>query len=135
MEVITINERIKKIRKSLNLTLEAFGARVGVTRAAISNIESGRSNPSDQLILAICKEFRVNERWIRTGEGEMATPVTRAQEITAYADTLLSDSPDSLRSIVISYLMKWDVEDWEAVAKILKKHGLPQIKDAEEPDP
>ena len=131
-----MNERIKMLRKSLNLTLEAFGAKIGVTRAAISNIENGRSNPSDQLVMAICKEFRVSEKWLRTGEGEIFPPMTRAQEIASYADTLLSDSPDSLRSIVISYLMKWDVEDWEAVAKILKKHGAPQIKqDKEEPTP
>lgn len=66
----------------------------------------------------------------------MSNPLTREQEIASYADALLSDSPDSLRSIVISYLMKWDVEDWEAVAKILKKHGFPQLKsEKEEPAP
>ena len=131
-----MNTRIKKLRESLNLTLEAFGSRIGVTRSAISNIENGRREPTNQLIFSICREFHVSEEWLRTGEGEMFPPFTRAQEIASYADTLLSDSPDSLRSIVISYLMKWDVEDWEAVAKILKKHGTPPLnQDKEEPTP
>lgn len=131
-----MNTRIKELRESLNLTLEAFGSRIGVTRSAISNIENGRREPTNQLIFSICREFHVSEEWLRTGEGEMFPTMTRAQEIASYADTLLSDSPDSLRSIVISFLMKWDVEDWEAIAKILKKHGTPPLnQDKEEPTP
>lgn len=130
-----MKNRIKELRDSLGLTLEAFGSRIGVTRSAISNIENGRREPTNQLVSSICREFHVNEEWLRTGLGEPFPSMTREQEIASYTDALLSDSPDSLRSIVISYLMKWDVEDWEAVAKILKKHGLPQIKDKEEPVP
>ena len=66
-----MNERIKKLRiEILGITMEEFGDRVGVTRSAISNIESGRRNVSEQIIKAICREFAVREDWIRNGSGE-----------------------------------------------------------------
>ena len=130
-----MNERIKLIRKHFGLSQTEFGARIGVKQTSVAGYETGARVPLDAVINAICKEFRVRDEWLRTGEGEMFYPISRDKEIASYTDALLSDSPDSLRSIVISYLMKWDVEDWEAVAKILKKHGLPQIKDKEEPVP
>ena len=69
-----ISERIKQIRKDQNQTMEVFGQRIGVTRNSISMIESGRNNPSDQTIRSICREFSVNETWLRTGEGDMYEP-------------------------------------------------------------
>ena len=130
-----MNERIKELRKIKNMTLEAFGAKVGVTRAAVSNIENCRSNPSDQLILSICREFGVSEQWLRTGTGEMFPPRTRAQEIADFAADLLSDEPESTRSVVISYLMRWDADDWAAVTKILRKHGAPHLPPDKETAP
>lgn len=130
-----MNERIKELRKIKNMTLEAFGAKVGVTRAAVSNIENCRSNPSDQLILSICREFGVSEQWLRTGTGEMFPPRTRAQEIADFAADLLSDEPESTRSVVISYLMRWDADDWAAVTNIIRKHGTPQINTDKKTEP
>lgn len=69
-----MNNRIALLRKTLSLTMEEFGKRVGVTRSAISNIENGKRNLTDQMILSICREFNVNENWIKTGQGEMFTP-------------------------------------------------------------
>lgn len=66
-----MNERIKKLRTEyLRLTMEAFAERLGVTRSAISNIESGRRNVSEQIVRAICREFAVREEWLRDGNGE-----------------------------------------------------------------
>lgn len=131
-----IGSRIATLIREIGSTKTAFAESLGISQAFVSQICSGSRAPSERTILDICKKYHVNEQWLRTGDGDMFPPMTRAQEIASYADTLLSDSPDSLRSIVISYLMKWDVEDWEAVAKILKKHGAPQIKqDKEEPTP
>lgn len=70
-EVLSVNERLKTLRKSLNLTLEEFGKKVGVTKTAISRLEKGERNLTDQMILSICREFNVNEKWLRTGEGDM----------------------------------------------------------------
>ena len=66
-----MNERVKELRTSLSLTLEAFGSRLGVTKAAISKIENGSRSVTDQMILSICREFGVNEAWLRTGQGDM----------------------------------------------------------------
>ena len=69
-----MNNRLALLRKTLSLTMEEFGKRVGVTRSAISNIENGKRNLTDQMILSICREFNANENWIKTGQGEMFTP-------------------------------------------------------------
>lgn len=64
-------ERIKEIRIALNLTLEQFGIKVGVTKAAMSNIEKGNRNVTEQMRKAICREFNVNYDYLMYDEGEM----------------------------------------------------------------
>ena len=70
-----MNERIKKIRKENKLSMEQFGKRIGITKASVSRIESGENNPSDQTIILICKEFNINEDWLRNGTGEMYSKI------------------------------------------------------------
>ena len=69
-----MNERVKEIRKALHLTQQEFAARLKVRQQTISMIEAGNNYPSEQLIGGICREFRVNEEWLRTGAGEMFIP-------------------------------------------------------------
>lgn len=66
-----MNTRIKELRTALHLTLEGFGDRIGVTRAAVSKWENGDRGIADSMVVSICREFGVNEHWLRTGEGEM----------------------------------------------------------------
>ncbi len=66
-----MNERIKELRKSLGLTLEKFGERLGVGKSVLSQIENGHCNVTDQMFKSICREFSVNEKWLQSGEGEM----------------------------------------------------------------
>lgn len=68
---MTQGERIREVRNSLGLTLEKFGDRLGVTKVAISNIEKGNRNLTEQMTKAICREFGVDYIWLTTGEGEM----------------------------------------------------------------
>lgn len=68
---MTENERVKEVRKTLNLTLEKFGERIGVTRGSMSNIENGNRNLTEQMTKSICREFGVDYMWLTTGEGEM----------------------------------------------------------------
>ncbi|UHR02933.1 helix-turn-helix domain-containing protein [Peptoniphilus sp. GNH] len=65
------NERLALLRKKLNLTLEKFGERIGVTGSAIGNIEKGRRALTDQVIKSVSREFNVNENWLRYGEDKM----------------------------------------------------------------
>lgn len=66
-----MNERIKLLRKTLGLTMDSFGSRIGVTKSTISNIENGNRNATEHMTKSICREFNVNYMWLTTGEGEM----------------------------------------------------------------
>ena len=66
-----MNTRVKEIRKTLKLSQEAFGAKLGITGAGLSKIDSGHRSLTESMLLYICKEFQINERWLRSGEGEM----------------------------------------------------------------
>lgn len=66
-----VGERIKLVRKEKGLSLEEFGSKICMGKSAVSRIENGINGTTDQTIRSICREFGVNERWLRTGEGEM----------------------------------------------------------------
>ena len=66
-----MNERIKEIRKSVGLSQKEFGVRIGVSDTAVSKIERGERNPSEQTILSICREFNINYAWLKDGIGDM----------------------------------------------------------------
>lgn len=66
-----MNNRIKKIRETLNLTQEEFGKKIGTARNTIANYESGNRKPSNAIITSICREFDINEEWLRYGIGDM----------------------------------------------------------------
>ena len=69
-----MNERIKKLRKMLDLTQQEFASKIGSVQNTITGYETGRRIPSNQVISLICREFGVNEEWLRTGHGEMFAP-------------------------------------------------------------
>lgn len=73
-----MHERIRLLRRTLDLTQQEFGRRIGMKQNTIALIEGGR-NTSDQTIYAICREFKVNEHWLRTGEGEMFVPAPTSE--------------------------------------------------------
>lgn len=66
-----MNERLKIIRKNLNMTLEEFGKKLGVKNNTISSIETGKNALTDQMIKSVCAIYKVNEDWLRNGTGEM----------------------------------------------------------------
>lgn len=68
-----MNERIKQIRRELGLTQQEFAERIGLRQNSIALIESGKRNISDQAVLSICREYGINEEWLRTGWGDKKT--------------------------------------------------------------
>lgn len=74
-----LKERIRKLRKTLDLTQKGFADRLGITRGTITNYEIGRNEPVASVISLICKEFNVNPKWLRTGEGEMFMPEPKSE--------------------------------------------------------
>ena len=88
---MTQGERVRKVRKAKEMTMEKFGEQLGVTRTAISNIEKGYRGLTEQMLKSICREFNVNEEWLRTGEGEMPRKFSEEEEIADLVGELLED--------------------------------------------
>lgn len=112
-----MNERIKKLRKALDLTQQEFADKIGMKRNTVANYETDRNKPSNSVISLICKAFNVNEEWLRTGEGEMFGPtptaaleaLARERELT-YGDFVLIEKflnlkPQS-RLAVVEYMLE-----------------------------
>lgn len=100
-----MNERLKEIRKALSLSQEAFGKKLGITGAGVSKIESGDRNLTEQMILAVCREFNISEEWLRNGNGDMFLDFTE-DEFARAAASLSNDS--FVRSLIVEY---WKLDD------------------------
>lgn len=125
-----MNERIKELRKALNMSGEAFGQRLGIQRASISKIETGIINLTDRNISLICKEFHVNEEWLREGKGEMFVQLSRDEEIAAFVGRVQFEAEDSFKKRFIAMLSALDTEEWEVLEKMaLKLYEGKQEKD------
>lgn len=98
-----------------------FGERIGISASALSSIERGASQPSNQTIVAICREFGVNEQWLRTGEGNMREPKTRKQEIADYVGRLVAGDVTETEQLLIEIMSETTAEEWSALAKVIKR--------------
>lgn len=78
-----MKNRIKEIRKGLNLTQQEFADRLGIKRNTIATYETGRNTPIDAVISLICREFKINEEWLRNGTGSMfiVTPSSAMEQL------------------------------------------------------
>lgn len=118
---MTIGERIRDVRKSNGLTLEKFGERIGMKAGALSQLENGKTNPSDQTILSIIREFGVNEVWLRSGEGERDKKISRKEEIGLYVRKLLKGECSELEETLISFMANTSVDEWKMLTEMLKR--------------
>ena len=108
-----MNERIKAARKVLGLTMEQFGARIGMGKSSVSKIEKGANSTTDQTIKSICREFGVSESWLRTGEGEMFDQSTESS-----LDRLATEYHlDERKKAIISAFLKLSTADQEAILR------------------
>ena len=110
-----MNERIKELRKTLGLTLDKFGERIGVSRSAMGNIENGVRGVTDQMFKSICREFNVREEWLRTGEEPMFIPISRDEEIAAFVNSIQQGCTDSFKKRFIKVLASLDESDWKFI--------------------
>lgn len=115
-----MNERIKEIRLNLGLSQEEFGERLGLSRGAITNIELNKTDPKPRFVALLCREFNVNESWLRSGEGEMFISPSKDDVISDFIGDVLSDDKDFRRRF-ISALAALDREEWEAIEKAVWK--------------
>ena len=112
--------RISLIRKNAGMTQDKLAEVLGLTKNFISLIETGKRDPSDRTIKDICREFNVNEEWLRTGKGEMFLDVSREMEIAKFTKNLLLEETDSFKNRLISALARLSVEEWEVLEKIAR---------------
>lgn len=115
---MTQNERVKEVRKSLGLTLEKFGERIGVTRGSMSNIENGNRNLTEQMTKSICREFGVDYIWLTTGEGEMF--VDADDDFIERIDRIMAGE-DEARKNLFKFMLELSDEDIAALDRLMKK--------------
>lgn len=116
-----MKERIRKIRKELNLTQQMFADRLGIKRGGVANYEVGRNEPADAVISLICREFNVSEQWLRTGTGDMFIDLTRDEQIASFIGSILSMENDSFKKRFISMLSALDESEWELLEQMINK--------------
>lgn len=117
----TLNERINELRKTLGLTMEKFGERLGVGKSAINKLEKAENSVTDQMFKSICREFDVNEEWLRNGTGCMFRTLTRSEVITDFTADLLKDEEESFQRRFIEALATLDADDWKTLEKLSEK--------------
>ena len=110
-----MNARIKAIRKTVGLNQTEFGARIGVKQTTIAGYETGASTPMDAVISSICREFNVDEHWLRTGEGEMFRARDRMDELMESAGRFFSNETDEFRLRFAKMVFNWSDAEWEAL--------------------
>lgn len=107
-----MNKRIYEVRRSVSLSMRAFGERIGISGPSVARIESGENNPSEQTIRAICSEFSINRDWLVDGIGEMMVQKPLLPEIIHN----LRKYPRALE--VLSAMRP---EDWQAFEALLER--------------
>ena len=109
---MTINKRMRAVRKALHMTQEEFAKPLGISFAAVSMAERELNNVSEQNIRAVVREYHVNEEWLRTGAGEMFASVLPTDDVAAFMGDIMKDK-DDFRLRFISALAKLTPEQWE----------------------
>ena len=114
---MTQGERIKEVRKTLGLTLDKFGEKLGVKKAALSAIENGKRNLTEQMTISICREYKVNYDYLTYGDGEMFEdlPETILEELCIEYD-LDDDDRD-----ILNFYLGLPVDARDAIKKQIKK--------------
>lgn len=106
-----MKEQLKTLRKHLDMTQQAFANRIGLKQNTIAQYEMGRTVPSDAIVFSICREFDVNEDWLRTGEGEMFEMSTSQQRLMKYAAFLLKEKESTVASAIQALITTYEQLD------------------------
>ena len=116
---MNINDRLKILRETLNMTTRSFGSSINLTGGSITNMEKGSRNITDRTISDICRVFNVNEEWLRTGDGPMFRPKKGLDNELAEHIADLIKTDDELTKAFILELLKLSPEEMDVIKKIL----------------
>lgn len=110
--------RFKELRKALGMTQQAFADAMGISRNFVTQIEMGIKVPSDRTLADICREFSVNESWLRNGDGDMFTARRKDDMIAKMLADVLVDE-ESFKYRLISALSKLDADGWSKIEEFI----------------
>lgn len=113
-----MKDRIKAVRKELALNQTDFGSRIGVKQGTVAAYENGSRIPLDSVIVSICREFGVSEQWLRTGEGEMFVRLSREEEITKFAMSIVRNPDSEFQRRFVSVLAQLTPEQWQLMEQM-----------------
>lgn len=113
-----ISSRISAVIMSSGLTKTAFSKKIGLSQPFVSQLASGDASPSDRTIVDICREFGVSEHWLRTGEGEMFVRLSREEEITKFAMSIVRNPDSEFQRRFISVLAQLTPEQWKLMEQM-----------------
>lgn len=113
-----MKDRIRKIRKNSGLTQEKFAEKLGIKQNTVASYEMGRIGVSDSVIISICREFGVNENWLRTGNGEIYK--TTEDKLSTYLAKIAKGNDDFIKDIIEVY-MEVDESSRQALKEIAKR--------------
>ena len=115
---MTQGERIREVRKTLGLTLEKFGEKIGMKKNSVSQIENGKNSVTEQVVKSICREFNVDYIWLTTGEGEMF--VDTDDDFIERIDRIMAGE-DEARKSLFKFMLELSDEDIAALDRLMKK--------------
>lgn len=117
-----MHSRIKQLRSSLGLNQTEFGEKLGVKQTTVASWESGNRTPTESALRSICREFGVNELWLRHGDegGPMFKELSRKDAIAAYMGKLLSGERSELEEKLIDFMAATDVEQWDKLLELIR---------------
>ncbi len=117
-----MKDRIRELRKSIGLTLEEFGTKIGIKKNSLSQIENGKNNITEQLIISICNVDwngkKVNETWLRNGTGMMFIEQTRGEQLSAFFENIKVDD-NRFKKKFVSILAEMTEDEWKMIEKIV----------------
>lgn len=115
-----IGQRIKQLRKELELSQTEFAENINLKQTAIGMVENGKRRATDRIIADVCRVYGCSENWLRTGEGSMFEERTKEEELAAWAGKTLSCDDSNFKKRFLVALSKLDEDDWKTVEKICR---------------
>ena len=116
--------RFKYLRQSLKIKQQDCAKELAISQGHAADIENGRKTVSDRIVEILVLKYNVSESWLRTGEGEMFTPLSRSETIAHFAGELMKEEDGSFRRQLVEVLAQLDEHEWEVLEGIAKKLAL-----------
>ena len=117
-----MKDRLKQIRKELQLNQQEFAEKIGINRGTLANYEVGRNEPIDAVIKLICDRFHVNERWLRAGEGEMFIELSEDDELQQLIDESMRDESGEFKRRLAAAILKLTPEQIRICTNWIKEN-------------